>query len=393
MREVVIVSACRTALGKFMGTLAPLRASELGAKVIEESLKRAGIPNDSIDEVIMGTVLQAGQGQNPARQAAIYAGIPNTVGSVTINKVCGSGLKAVMMGAQAIKAGDAHVIMAGGMESMSNAPYLLRQARGGFRMGHVQTEDCMVSDGLWDIYNNYHMGNTAELVAKEYQISREEQDRYALNSQKKAYMAQSEGLFKDEIVKVDIATRKESIEFLSDEGIRPETSMESLSRLKPAFQKDGSVTAGNASTINDGASALLLCSREYAKAHGLTVLASIKAYSTGGMAPEWVMMAPVVAIEKLLKSAGLNVSDIDLFEINEAFAVASVAITRKLNLPEEKVNVHGGAIALGHPIGASGARVLTTLLYALKRHNKHKGLAGLCLGGGNAVAMIVEREA
>ncbi len=392
MREVVIVSACRTALGKFQGILAPLRASELGAKVIEESLIRAGLGAESVDEVIFGTVLQAGQGQNPARQAAIYAGIPNTVGSVTINKVCGSGLKAVMMGAQAIKAGDAHVIMAGGMESMSNAPYLLRQARGGFRMGHVQSEDSMVSDGLWDIYNNYHMGNTAELVAKEYGVSREDQDRYALTSQKKAFMAQSEGLFSDEIVTVNVSTRKETIEFKSDEGIRPDTTMDSLTKLRPAFQKDGSVTAGNASTINDGAAAILLTSREFAKAHGLKILGSIKAYSTGGMAPEWVMMAPVVAIEKLLKNANLQVSDIDLFEINEAFAAASVAITRKLSLPEEKINVHGGSIALGHPIGASGARVLTTLLYALKRHNKHRGLAGLCLGGGNAVAMIVERE-
>lgn len=392
MRELVIVSACRTAIGKFQGTLATVNAPKLGSVVIKEALKRAGCKTDMVDEVLMGVVLQAGMGQNPARQALIQAGVPETVGATTINKVCGSGLKAVMMAAQAIRAEDANLIVAGGMENMSLSPYLLRKARSGFRLGHGSIDDSMVADGLWDVYNDFHMGNTAELVAKEYSISRSEQDFYAASSQNKASRAQKDGLFQKEITPVEIQGRKETITFDTDEGIRHDATPEGLGSLKPAFQPGtGTVTAGNASTINDGASALIITHREFAKQQGLPILATIKGYATGGMAPEWVMMAPVPAIHNVLNKTGHTLAEIDLFEINEAFAAASIGLIRKLELDESKVNVNGGAIALGHPIGASGARILTTLLYAMEQRDKKLGLAALCLGGGNAVAMIVQR--
>jgi len=393
MRELVIASACRTAIGKFQGSLSSVSAPKLGAAVVQEAIKRAGLNPDSIDEVLMGVVLQAGMGQNPARQSLIQAGIPDTVGATTINKVCGSGLKAVMMAAQAIRAEDSDIIVAGGMENMSQSPYILRKARSGFRMGHGKIEDSMVADGLWDVYNNFHMGNTAELVAKEYGISRFDQDTYAANSQNKASEAQSAGRFQKEIVTVDVAMRKETISFDTDEGIRHDASAEGLSKLKPAFQPDGgTVTAGNASTINDGAAAVVVTHKEFARENGLPILATIKGYATGGMAPEWVMMAPVPAIQNVLSKTGHSLSDIELFEINEAFAAASIGLINKLELDESKVNVNGGAIALGHPIGASGARILTTLLHAMEDRDKELGLAALCLGGGNAVAMIVQRE-
>lgn len=392
MSRVVIASACRTAMGKFQGSLSNIKATDLGACVVKETLQRAQVQPEWVDEVIMGTVLQAGLGQNPARQALIHAGIPNTVGATTINKVCGSGLKSVMLAAQAIKAGDAQCIVAGGMENMSQAPYMLRKARNGFRMGHGSMEDVMVADGLWDVYNDFHMGNTAELVSNEYGITREDQDAYALASQQKASAAQKAGKFSAEIVGVEVPSRKESFVFDSDEGIRHDASLESFAKLKPAFVREGgSVTAGNASTINDGASALLVCSAAFAESKSLPILAEIKSYATGGMAPEWVMMAPVPAIQAALAKAQLNITDIDLFEINEAFAAASIAIGRQLDLDMNLVNVNGGAIALGHPIGASGARILTTLLHAMQQRNAKLGLAGLCLGGGNAVAMVVER--
>jgi acetyl-CoA C-acetyltransferase len=393
MREVVIASACRTGLGKFQGSLASVKATELGAAAVREALQRAGVNPDQVDEVLMGVVLQAGLGQNPARQALIGAGIPSSVGATTINKVCGSGLKSVMMAAQAIKAGDADLIVAGGMENMSQSPYLVRSARNGFRLGHGQIDDSMVADGLWDVYNDYHMGNTAELAAKEYGISREAQDEYALKSQKKASAAHEAGRFAKEIFPFEVKLKKKSFEFSEDEGIRHDISLEGLAKLRPAFVRDGgTVTAGNASTINDGASALVLTHRDYARSHNLPILASIEGYATGGMDPEWVMMAPVPAVETLLKKTGTNRDQIDLFEINEAFAAASVAVTQKLELDLSKVNVNGGAIALGHPIGASGARILTTLLFALEDRNLSTGIAALCLGGGNAVAMQVKRS-
>ena len=393
MSKVVIASACRTAMGKFQGSLSTVKSTDLGAVVVKEAIQRANIQPEWVDEVIMGTVLQAGLGQNPARQALIHAGIPNSVAATTINKVCGSGLKSVMLAAQAIKAGDAKCIVAGGMENMSQAPYMLRKARNGFRMGHGHMEDLMVADGLWDVYNDFHMGNTAELVSKEYDISREAQDAYALSSQNKASQAQKEGKFDKEIVGVEVKSRKSSFLFDTDEGIRHDASLEGFAKLRPAFVKDGgSVTAGNASTINDGASALVVCSSDFAEDKQLPVLAEIKSYATSGMAPEWVMMAPVPAIQSALEKAGLDSAQIDLFEINEAFAAASIAIGKKLDLDMQKVNVNGGAIAIGHPIGASGARILTTLIHAMEQRQAKLGLAGLCLGGGNAVAIVIEKN-
>tara|TARA_Y100000589_G_scaffold107560_2_gene102131 strand:- start:1061 stop:2242 length:1182 start_codon:yes stop_codon:yes gene_type:complete len=393
MSKVVIASACRTAMGKFQGSLSNIKATDLGTVVVKEAVRRAKINPEWVDEVIMGVVLQAGLGQNPARQALIHAGIPNAVSATTINKVCGSGLKSVMLAAQAIKAGDAKCIIAGGMENMSQAPYMLRKARNGFRMGHGNMEDLMVADGLWDVYNDFHMGNTAELVSQEYGITREEQDAYALASQKKANQAQKDGKFLKEIVGVEVKNRKNSFVFNTDEGIRHDASLEGFAKLRPAFVKEGgSVTAGNASTINDGASALVVCCSDFAKDKQLPVLAEIKSYATGGMAPEWVMMAPVPAIQAALEKASLSTDQIDLFEINEAFAAASIAIGRKLDLDMRKVNVNGGAIALGHPIGASGARILTTLIHAMDESSSKFGLAGLCLGGGNAVAMVIEKS-
>lgn len=393
MGRPVIVSACRTAIGKFQGSLAPLSSPQLGAAVVAQALARANVPAAEVEEVLMGCVLQAGLGQNPARQSLLAAGIPNSVAAVTINKVCGSGLKSVMLAAQAIKAGDIAVAVAGGMESMSNTPYYLPAARTGMRLGHSKALDGIVWDGLWDHYNDFHMGNTAELVAKKYDIGREEQDQYAVESHRRATAAQQSGAFDAEIVPIELKQRKgPPVEFKTDEGPRADTTLEALARLKPAFQPDGgTVTAGNASTINDGAAALLVCDEEWAKAHGLQPMARILGYASGGLAPEWVMMAPEVATRKLCAMLKAGPRDFDLIEMNEAFAVQMVALQRQLEVDPAKWNVNGGAVALGHPIGASGARVLTTLLYALRQRDLHRGLVGLCLGGGNAVVMGVER--
>jgi acetyl-CoA C-acetyltransferase len=358
---------------------------------VAEALSRAGIEPDGVDEVLMGCVLPAGLGQNPARQALLGAGIPNSVGATTINKVCGSGLKAVMLAAQAIKAGDARCVVAGGMESMTNAPYYLPSARAGQRLGHAELVDGMIRDGLWDVYNDFHMGMTAELVADKYEVSREQQDAYAAESQRRAAAAETAGKFAAERFAVEVPGRKGAVTVVDTaEGVRAGTTAESLAKLRPAFKKDGSVTAGNASTINDGASALVVCDEVFANERGLTPLAVITAYATGGKEPEWVMMAPEVAVEKVCALTGTRAADYDLIELNEAFAAQSVALTRTLDLDPDKVNVNGGAIALGHPIGCSGARVLTTLIYALRDRGLTRGLAGLCLGGGNAVAMSIE---
>ncbi|MGB3969362.1 MAG: acetyl-CoA C-acetyltransferase [Planctomycetota bacterium] len=389
----MIVSACRTAIGKFQGALASFTAPQLGGFAVAEALRRARVPGAEVEEVLMGNVLQAGLGQNPARQALRGAGVPDAAAAVTINKVCGSGLKAVMLAAQAIKAGDLKVAVAGGMESMTNTPYYLPAARAGARLGHSQALDGIVWDGLWDHYNNFHMGNTAELVAKKYGVTRAEQDAWATESHRRAVAAQKAGAFDAEIFGVELKQKKgDPIVFKTDEGPRGDTTVEALAKLRPAFQPDGgTVTAGNASTINDGAAALVVCDEDWAKAHGCTPLARITGYATGGLAPEWVMMAPEVATKKLCALLQCAPRDFDLVEMNEAFAVQMVALQRQLELDPARWNVHGGAIALGHPIGCSGARVLVTLLHALRRHGKSRGIAGLCLGGGNAVAMAVER--
>lgn len=392
MGKPVIVSACRTPIGKFQGALASFTAPQLGGLAVAEALRRARIAGDAVEEVLMGNVLQAGLGQNPARQSLRAAGIPDAVAAVTINKVCGSGLKTVMLAAQAIKAGDLAVAVAGGMESMSNTPYYLPTARNGARLGHTQALDGIVWDGLWDHYNNFHMGNTAELVAQKYGVTRAEQDAYAAESHRRAVAAQQSGAFDQELFAVAIAQKKgEPLQFGKDEGPRADSTQEALAKLRPVFQpKDGTVTAGNASTINDGAAAVVVCDEDWAKAHGLQPLARITGYATGGMAPEWVMMAPEAATRKLCALTGTKPQDYDLVEMNEAFSVQMVALQRQLELDAGKWNVHGGAVALGHPIGCSGTRVLVTLLHALRRHGKSRGLAGLCLGGGNAVAMSVE---
>lgn len=391
MKEVVIVSACRTPIGKFQGGLAGLRATELGALAVREAIARAKLAPDQVEEVILGNVLPAGLGQNPARQAARGAGVPDAVGSLTINKVCGSGLKAVALAAQAIRAGDADCVVAGGMESMSNAPYLLPQARNGVRLGHGQMIDSMVHDGLWDIYEDFHMGMTGELVAEKYEVDRAAQDAYAAESHRRAAEATKAGRFDEERFAVLLPQRKgDPIRFTTDETIREGTTVEGLSGLKPAFKKDGTVTAANASSINDGAAALVVMSADKAKALGLKPLARISGYSTGGVEPKWVMMAPEVSISKLSKRLGKSPSDFDLHEINEAFSVAACALTRVLDLDRSKVNVNGGAVALGHPIGASGARILVTLLHAMKQRGAATGMASLCLGGGNAVSVAVE---
>ncbi|MBM3974538.1 MAG: acetyl-CoA C-acetyltransferase [Planctomycetes bacterium] len=393
MGRPVLVAACRTAIGKFQGALASFSAPCLGGLVVAEALRRAKVAPDAVEEVLMGNVLQAGLGQNPARQALRAAGIPDSAAAVTINKVCGSGLKTVMLAAQAIKAGDLKVAVAGGMESMTNAPYYLPAARVGTRLGHTQALDAIVWDGLWDHYNNFHMGNTAELVAKQYGVTRADQDAYAAESHRRAVAAQKAGAFDAEICKVEIKQKKgDPIAFQVDEGPRADTTAEGLAKLRPAFQPDGgTVTAGNASTINDGAAAVVVCDEDWAKAHGLQPLARITGYATGGLAPEWVMMAPEVATKKLCAMLGVAPTDFDLCEMNEAFAVQMVALQRQLGVDAAKWNVHGGAVALGHPIGCSGTRVLVTLLHALARHGKTRGIAGLCLGGGNAVVMSVER--
>jgi acetyl-CoA C-acetyltransferase len=377
-------------MGRFLGGLSTTPAPQLGAVVIKALIERTKIDPELIDEVIMGNVLQAGLHQNPARQAAIHGGVPSSSGAFTVNKVCGSGLKSVMLAATAIRAGEADVIVAGGMENMSLAPYLLEKGRTGYRLGNGKLIDSMVHDGLWDVYNNFHMGNTGELVSEKYNVSRQDQDEFAADSQRKAAAAVERGEFKDEIVPVNVPQRKgDPVVIDTDEGPRAGTTAEKLAKLKPAFKKDGTVTAGNASTINDGASAVLVMSEEKAKDLGLTPMATIEAYATGGMDPEWVMMAPIKAIGKLLEKTGQTIGDFDLIELNEAFSAQGVALVRELKLDPERLNVNGGAVALGHPIGASGSRVLTTLLYAMKKRGAKNGLCSLCLGGGNAVAMSV----
>lgn len=394
MREVVIVGAARTAIGSFQGTLAGIPAPKLGAAAITAALQRAGIQPDQyaqIDEVLMGCVLPAGVGQAPARQAAIFAGLPKSVGAVTINKVCGSGLKSVMLAAQAIKAGDAELIVAGGMENMSQAPYLLPNARDGFRLGHQQVVDSMIKDGLWDVYGQTHMGNCAELCAREKKVTREAQDEFAKESYRRARAAQEAGKFSAEITPIEIAQKKgPALSFVVDEEPgRGDPSK--FTALKPSFEKEGTITAANASSINDGAAAVVVCSAEKAKELGLTPLARITGYGGHAQAPEWFTTAPAYAIQKTLERQKLGAGDVDLYEINEAFSVVSIAVNQELGLDPAKVNVNGGAVALGHPIGASGARILTTLLYALADRKLKRGLASLCIGGGESVALTVER--
>lgn len=389
LREAVIVSAVRTPIGSFGGSLASLRAPELGSIVIKEALNRAGVGPEQVDEVIMGNVLTAGVGQAPARQAAIFAGLPKKVGCMTINKVCGSGLKAVMLASQAIQLGDADIVVAGGMESMSNAPYLIEKARFGYRMGHGQLVDSMIRDGLWDVYNNFHMGNAAELCARECQIPREAQDEFAVLSYKRALEAIEKGYFNDEIVPVTVKSKKQEVVVTEDDEPR-RAKFDKIPTLRPAFDPEGTVTAANASKINDGASALVVMGADVAEKLGLHPLARIVSYSSAAKDPEWFTTAPADAMEKLFQRTGLSKEDIDLFEINEAFAVVTLAVNKLLGLPVEKVNIAGGAVALGHPIGASGARILTTLLYNLKRTGGKRGMASICIGGGEAVAMVVE---
>jgi len=391
-REAVIISAARTATGKFLGSLKGFTAPQLGAIVVRESVRRAGVAPEDVDEVIMGCVVQAGMGQNPARQAALHGGIPFGVSAVTINKVCGSGLKSVMMAAQGVQLGDSELVVAGGMESMSNAPYLLKQAREGLRMGNGTLVDSMIHDGLWCAFENYHMGNTGEVVAERYGVTRQEQDEYALNSHRKAAAAIKAGKFKDEIIPVEIPQKKgAALVFDADESVREDTSLEALGKLRPAFKDAGTVTAGNAPGVNDGASALVVTSEERARQMGVEPLARIAAQATSGIQPELVMMAPVEAIRKVLRKAGWSLSEVDLIELNEAFSVQAIAIMRELELDPARVNVNGGAVALGHAIGQSGSRLLTTMLYEMKRRDARRGLAALCLGGGNAVALAVER--
>jgi len=393
--EVVIISGCRTAVGKFQGSLADLSAPQLGAVVVREAVKRAGLSSDQVDECIMGNVLPAGLGQNPARQAAIFGGLSPATGAMTINKVCGSGLKAVALAAQAVQTGNSSIVVAGGMESMTNAPYLLPQARKGYRLGNGQVIDSMVHDGLWDIYNDYHMGITGENVAEKYTITREEQDEFAVNSHRKAVAAMKECRFKSQIVPVEIPAKKKGaapVLFEKDESPREDTTIDVLRSLKPAFKKDGTVTAGNAPGVNDGAAAVVVTSAQRAKELGAQPMARIVAQSTSGVEPKWVMMAPVGAVRTIWEKTGWKKDDVDLYELNEAFSVQALGVMRELGLDPNKVNVNGGAVAIGHPIGASGARVLVTLIYEMTRRNAKRGIAALCLGGGNAVAMAVERN-
>jgi len=388
----VIVSAVRLPTGRFLGGLKDLPATQLGALVVREAIRRAGLAPEDVDECIMGNVVSAGEGQNPARQAAIRGGLPPSVAALTINKVCGSGLKAVMLAAQGVITGDVRVVVAGGMESMSQAPYLLPRVREGLRMGHGQVVDSMIQDGLWCAFDDWHMGCTGEAVAERYGVGRDQQDAYAVESHARAARATREGAFAAEILPVEVPQRKgASIVISADESIREDTTLEALGRLKPAFQKDGTVTAGNAPGVNDGAAAVVVTSDVVAAERGLTVRARIVAQATSGLEPKWVMMTPVPAIQAVAAKAGWSLGEVDLFEINEAFAVQGVAVTRELGIPLDKVNVHGGAVALGHPIGASGARILTTLLHALERHDLRRGIAALCLGGGNGVALAIER--
>jgi len=390
--DVVILSAVRTPVGKFGGSLKNFPAPQLGAMAIAEAVKRAGVSGQDVQECIMGIVLPAGTGQNPARQAALRAGLPVEIGSFNVNKVCGSGLKSVMLAANSIRAGEHQLLVAGGMENMSAAPYLLMEGRFGYRLGDNKVVDHMVKDGLWDAPTDQHMGNTAEIVAERFNVTREEADLLSYQSHVKALAAQKEGRFDKEIVPVKIKSKKEEIEFRHDEGVRPDISLEGLAKLRPAFKEGGIVTAGNASQISDGAAAVVVASRDYAEEHGLTPIATIVDYNTGGTKPEWIMEAPILSSRALMQRNGLAIDDIDLFEHNEAFATASVAVKRELQVPEDRFNVNGGAIAIGHPIGASGARVLTSLVHALHDRGKRTGLATLCLGGGNAVSMLVRRD-
>ena len=392
--DAVILSGCRTPVGKFQGSLSEFSAPQLGAIVVREAAKRAGIDSNQVDECIMGNVVSAGLGQNPARQAAIFGGLSPATGAMTINKVCGSGLKAVALAAQAVQTGNSSIVVAGGMESMTNAPYLLPQARKGYRLGNAQIIDSMVRDGLWDVYNDYHMGITGENVAEKYGITREEQDEFALNSHRKAIAAMNECRIKSQIVPVEIPAKKKGAAptiFDKDESPREDTTIEVLRSLKPAFKKDGTVTAGNAPGVNDGAAAVVVTSAQRANELGVKPMARIVAQATSGVEPKWVMMAPVGAVQQIWKKTGWKNEDVDLYELNEAFSVQALGVMRELKLNPERVNVNGGAVAIGHPIGASGARVLVTLLYEMIRRDVKRGIAALCLGGGNAVAMAVER--
>jgi acetyl-CoA C-acetyltransferase len=391
MRESVIVSAVRTPTGKFLGGLKDLKAPELGAMVVREAVRRAGVDPAAVNECILGNVVSAGLGQAPARQAALKGGLDNSVAALTINKVCGSGLKAVMLASQGIATGDIDIAVAGGMESMSNCPYLLNRVREGLRMGDATIVDSMIHDGLWDSFHNIHMGLTGELVSEKYRVTREQQDCYAVESHRKAATATKQGWFRDEILPVSIPQKKgDPIVIDRDEAIREDTTLESLGKLKPAFKKDGTVTAGNAPGVNDGAAALVVMGADVASRLDLKPIARVVGQATSGLEPQLVMMTPVEAVKKLLEKTGWTTDDVDLVELNEAFSVQAVAVTRELGLDPSRVNVQGGAVALGHPIGASGARLLTTLLYALRRLGKKRGIATLCLGGGNGVALAVE---
>jgi len=392
--DVVILSGCRTPVGKFQGSLSDLSAPQLGAIVVREAVKRAGVDPAQVNECIMGNVVSAGLGQNPARQAAIFGGLSPATGAMTINKVCGSGLKSVALAAQAVETGNSSVVVAGGMESMTNAPYLLPQARKGYRLGNAQIVDSMVQDGLWDVYNDYHMGITGENVAEKYGITREQQDEFAVNSHRKAVAAIKECRFKSQIVPVEIPAKKKGAPpaiFDKDESPREDTTIEILRSLKPAFKKDGTVTAGNAPGVNDGAAAVVVTSAQRAKELGAKPMVRIVAQATSGVEPKWVMMAPVGAVRQIWEKTGWKNEDVDLYELNEAFSVQALGVMRELGLNADKVNVNGGAVAIGHPIGASGARVLVTLIYEMIRRDVKRGIAALCLGGGNAVAMAVER--
>jgi len=392
MNEAVIVSAVRTAQGKFAGSLKGFSSTQLGSIAIKESVNKAGLKPKDVNEVIMGNVVSAGQGQNVARQAAIGAGMPYEIGALHIDKVCGSSLKAVVLATQAIKLGDADCIVAGGMESMTNCPYFLDKARFGYRMFDGKIKDCMVNDGLWDVYNNYHMGNTGEVIAEKYSITRKDCDSFAADSHKKAAKATENGKFNNEIIPIEIKQKKaDPYIFNKDEGIRKNSTPENLAKLKPFFKENGVVTAGNASQITDGSSAVVVMSKDKAKKSGIEPLATIKGYNTSGVKPELVMAAPIPSVKSLLKKMNLTIDDIDLFEHNEAFSSASIAVMREINVPEDIFNVHGGAVAIGHPIGSSGSRILVTLIHAMKQYNKSRGLATICLGGGNAVSMIIER--
>lgn len=389
MSRAVILKSLRSPIGKFQGGLAPLAAPDLAAQVVKALV--AAVPGVMPTEAIFGNVVSAGVGQAPARQAALRGGLPSSISALTINKVCGSGLKAIQLAANAVRLGDHDVVLAGGMESMSNAPYLMPKLRAGARMGHTEAKDAMILDGLWCAMTDQHMGHTGELVAQKYGVGRDQQDAWAVESHRKALEAMRSGAFQAEIVPIAVPGRKGDVMTVEDEGPRPDTTFESLSKLRPAFKKDGTVTAGNAPSVNDGAAAALVTTEDYARAHGLPVQARILGTATAGLDPEWVLMAPVEAIRKLLTKVGWASGDVELWEINEAFAVQLVATLHELKLSPERVNVHGGAVALGHPIGASGARVMATLLHALERQGKQRGVAALCLGGGNAIAMAVER--